>query len=205
MTDKTKPTTLYGALARAQSKMPNAIFNRVNPHFRNKYADLASLRAASLPALTENGLCILQFTEFRFVDGTPVGVGALFGLVTRLAHENGEYVDGFYPLPNCPDKPQVLGSALTYGRRYGWGSMIGEASDEDDDANAAQANGKNGQTSTATISQEQADALDADIEKLGIDYTKFLTFMEVSAIADILVRDLPKAEAAIATKRKAAK
>jgi hypothetical protein len=185
MTDKAKPTTLYGALARAQSKMPNAVFNRVNPHFRNKYADLASLRAASLPALTENGLCILQFTEFRFVDGAPAP--AMFGLVTRLAHENGEYVDGFYPLPNCPDKPQVLGSALTYGRRYGWGSIIGEASDEDDDANAAQANGKNGnaEADTVLVSAAQHDELIALADERGVDVIAFCKHKGIGSLKEV--------------------
>lgn len=178
---------LYAALAKAQAKMDPAILNKVNPHFRNKYADLNALRAATLPALTANGLCIIQYTSCV--------TGALF-LHTRLAHESGEWIEGTYPLPIYLDKPQVLGSALTYARRYGWGAICGEAADEDDDANAA----TNG--SAKLITAQQAAELDAEITAVGADYPKFLEFMKVTAIADIPASDLPKAKTALASKRK---
>jgi hypothetical protein len=122
---------LATALAAAQGEMANATYNRVNPHFRSKYADLASVRDATIPALSKHGLALAQFTSFDG-DGT-------FLLVTRLLHASGQWMESVFPLPMMIDKPQIMGSAQTYARRYAWSGMCGIASEEDDDANAAQA------------------------------------------------------------------
>lgn len=120
---------LTTALSLAQGEMQNAPLNKTNPHFRSKYADLAAIRDATLPPLTKHGLSIYQATQ---IDGD------FFLLVTRLAHKSGQWIESVYPVPMAMDKPQVMGSALTYARRYSWASICGVASEEDDDANAAQ-------------------------------------------------------------------
>jgi len=117
------------ALAGAQAKMSNATFNKKNPHFGNRYADLAAIRDATVPALSANGLAITQFTS----------VGDAYMLLhTRLAHKSGQWIESIYPLPVILDKPQAMGSALTYAKRYSWASLCGVSAEEDDDANAAQ-------------------------------------------------------------------
>jgi hypothetical protein len=137
--DITAPRShLTAALATAQSEMPNASLNRVNPHFKSKYADLAAIRAATLPSLNKYGMSLTQFTKIR--DGE-------FILITRLQHTTGEFLESEYPLPTQLDKPQVMGSALTYARRYSWASMCGVFAEDDDDANAATGNKKAGKTS----------------------------------------------------------
>jgi hypothetical protein len=123
----TEKSTLAEALAKAQANMQNAPLNKTNPHFKSKYADLAAIRDAVTPALSANGLAITQTPTFR--DGA-------FVLVTTLRHTGGETVESIYPL--AVDKPQVMGSALTYARRYSLAAMCGIAAEEDDDANAAQ-------------------------------------------------------------------
>ena len=129
---KMETDKLAAALAKAQGEMKNAPLNKVNPHFKSKYADLAAIRDATVPTLSKHGLSIAQFTRIA----EP---GLL--LVTRLSHAEGGFIEGEYPLPMMIDQPQKMGSALTYARRYGWSAMCGIAADEDDDANAAQANG----------------------------------------------------------------
>lgn len=136
--DMTMEPKIYAALAKAQGKMKNAPLNKVNPHFRSKYADLAAIRDATVPVLAEFGLSLTQFT--RVAGDTLV-------LVTQLSHEGGEFLQGEYPLPVQVDQPQKMGSALTYARRYGWSAMCGIAADEDDDANAA-SNGNGDPTTT---------------------------------------------------------
>lgn len=120
---------LSDALAKAQAEMKNAPLSKVNPHFRSKYADLPAVRDATLPALTKHGLAILQAP-------TVTGEGQ-FVLVTRLMHSSGEWIESSYPLP-MGDKPQAIGSALTYARRYSWSAICGITADEDDDGQAAQ-------------------------------------------------------------------
>lgn len=122
-------TKLAAALAKAQGEMKNAILNKVNPHFKSKFADLAAVRDATIPSLAKHGLSIVQFTKIS--DGNLL-------LTTRLMHESGELIEGEYPLPPAGTAPQAMGSALTYAKRYCWSAMCGIAADEDDDANEAQ-------------------------------------------------------------------
>jgi len=142
---------LAAALAKAQSEMSNAPLNKVNPHFKSKYADLASIRDAVIPALSKHNLSLIQYT-----------IQTEFGLVlcTRLAHSSGQWIEGEYPLPVVLDKPQAMGSALTYAKRYGMATMVGISADEDDDANAAQGAAKKAEPSPAEKkAKEIADAL----------------------------------------------
>lgn len=121
------------ALAAAQAKMSNAAFNKVNPHFKSQYADLAAIREATLPALTAHGLSIVQIPILNFE-------GALI-LRTLLLHKSGQFLEGEYPIGD--GTPQQRGSALTYAKRYSWAAMCGIAAEEDDDANAAEGAAKN--------------------------------------------------------------
>jgi len=115
---------LAAALAQAQGMMGNAVMNRINPHFKSKYADLAAIFDASRKPLSANGLAIVQTIE----NGV---------LHTRLLHTSGQWIASEHPLP-MSGRPQEIGSALTYARRYSLSALIGIAADEDDDANAAE-------------------------------------------------------------------
>ena len=123
---------LAAALAQAQGMMGNAVMNRINPHFKSKYADLAAIFDASRKPLSANGLAIVQTIE----NGV---------LHTRLLHTSGQWIASEHPLP-MSGRPQEIGSALTYARRYSLSALIGIAADEDDDATGAEkthrANGK---------------------------------------------------------------
>jgi hypothetical protein len=115
---------LNAALAAAQGQMQSARFNRQNPHFRSKYADLASIWDAIREPLTKNALSVTQTTHLS--DGA-------FTLTTILRHASGQWVSSEYPLPTTA-KPQEYGAALTYARRYSLSAIVGIAADEDDDA-----------------------------------------------------------------------
>lgn len=118
---------LSAALAKAQAGMKAATFNKVNPHFKNKYADLSAVLDAIRKPLADNGLSITQTTEVR-ENG--------FVLVTTMRHQSGQWIASEYPLPQAA-KPQELGSALTYARRYSLSAIACIAADEDDDAEGA--------------------------------------------------------------------
>lgn len=127
---------LSASLAKAQAGMQAAKFDKTNPHFKNKYASLAAVIEAIRKPLAENGLSYTQTTEIR--DGG-------FVLVTTLRHASGQWVASEYPLPSAA-KPQELGSALTYARRYSLSAIACIAADEDDDAEGAR---QTNQTSSA--------------------------------------------------------
>jgi hypothetical protein len=117
---------LATALASAQSEMKNAKLNKVNPHFKSKYADLAEIRDTVTPSLSKHGIAV--------VNGTDATDGSLH-VVTRLIHKSGQWIESRFPI--AYDKPQTMGSAITYGKRYNLASIANIAADEDDDANAA--------------------------------------------------------------------
>lgn len=117
------------ALAAAQAEMSNAVLNKTNPHFKSRYADLAAIRDAVMPALTKHGIAVIQL---------PTIHNGAFVLITHLRHGGGEIIESIYPLPGSSGKPQEIGSAITYARRYSLAAMCGISAEEDDDANAAE-------------------------------------------------------------------
>jgi len=118
---------LAAALAAAQGMLGFAAKQSVNPHLKNRYADLASCIEAAKEPLSQNGLAIIQATDIQ--DGQAV-------LVTTLAHASGEWIKSIYPINPVKADPQGMGSAMTYARRYSLSAIIGLAAD-DDDGNAA--------------------------------------------------------------------
>lgn len=100
--------------------------------FKYKYADLADVAEAVLPALGAVGISYQSMTGI--MDGE-------FVLYYWLAHESGETSEkGVYPLPHpARISPQQHGSAMTYARRYCLTLATGVAPNgDDDDAGAAQ-------------------------------------------------------------------
>lgn len=128
---------LAGALAKAQGEMVAAAKANVNPHFKSKYADLASVWDACRVPLSKNGLAVLQPVR---ADGAKVTV------TTVLVHSSGEWISASLTMTAQQNTPQAVGSAITYGRRYGLSAMVGVAPD-DDDGNAASAPRANGRQS----------------------------------------------------------
>lgn len=114
------------ALAKAQGQMDNADKSKVNPAFKSKYADLASVRDAVIGPLSANGICVLQAAQTSEVGVT---------VETRLVHSSGQWFACTVGATPADYKPQSIGSAQTYLRRYGLMSMCGIAP-EDDDGNA---------------------------------------------------------------------
>jgi hypothetical protein len=72
-----------------------------------------------------------------------------------------------------PDKPQAMGSARTYARRYEWSSIIGMTSEEDDDANAAEAASKKGKAN-----KKDADSADLAPEESAVQTAHLLAKLE---------------------------
>ena len=123
---------LGAALAAAQAEMTGAKRDSENPFFKSKYADLASVREACLPALNKHGLSVCQLP--RLVSG---GEGAwIVEVETLLLHSSGEWLRDTIAVPVTKADAQGVGSAITYARRYALGALAGVAS-EDDDGNAA--------------------------------------------------------------------
>lgn len=118
---------IAGALLKAQIAIKAALKDSTNPHFKSKYADLSSVIDAVKGPLNANGIVFTQG-----VSAAENGVA----VETMLIHTSGEWMSETLPIPVSRVDAQGVGSAITYGRRYGLQSMCGVPA-EDDDGNAA--------------------------------------------------------------------
>jgi len=116
-------TELSKALVEAQKVMEGAKTDGVNPFFKSKYADLASVWEACRKPLTDNGLSVAQICDT--VEGLSV-------IETTLLHSSGEWISGRYLLTPVKPDPQSVGSAITYARRYALAAMVGICPEDDD-------------------------------------------------------------------------
>jgi hypothetical protein len=143
---------LFAALSKVQAVIRGAKKDAVNPHLKNKYADLASVWDACREALVANGFCVVQTGR----QSGPAGVC----VVTTLGHSSGEWIRGEMYMPAQKPDAQGFGSALTYARRYGLAAIVG-VSPEDDDANEASLPGpqRGPIKAPAATAQQQATSL----------------------------------------------
>ena len=163
---------IAAALVKAQSKMSNAFKGATNPFYKKSYADLNSIREATLPVLNTNGITVIQPT--CVVDGVNY-------VETILLHESGEYISSLTQI--VVDKvtdAQRHGSGLSYARRYALQSIVCIGA-EDDDANAAV------QAPKVSIEEEKQKALR--------DFNACKSILEVTALWNKLpahVRAIPE-------------
>lgn len=119
-------STLVDALAAAQAEMKNPTFDKVNPHFKSKFASLAAVRDAVVPVLARHGIAMTQ--TYGFIDGAQL-------LITTL-HYGDDRIVSQVPLP-AYQQPQQWASATTYIRRVSLMAIAGVCGDDDDDAEEA--------------------------------------------------------------------
>lgn len=129
---------LYAALAKAQGAfLPIAknrsvlIRTKVGGEYKFDYADLEASIKASRPALSANGLAVLQV----------VNQGWLY---TTLGHSSGESVGCTRQLPGGGDDPKLQGASLTYFRRYDYNALLCLAADDDLDQDGIEIDDKGG-------------------------------------------------------------
>jgi len=116
------------AMANAFAEIEAVSKDKVNPHFKSKYADLGSVIEALRPILAAHHLYFIQRCE-------PSEDGVIVHTVGR--HISGSEIDfGKLYVPANKRDAQGFGSALTYARRYALVTAFGVPT-EDDDGNAA--------------------------------------------------------------------
>ena len=169
------------ALAKAQASMGNAIKDAVNPAFRSKYANLAAVRDATNGPLSAAGIACVQAPAV-----TPDGV---VSVETRLVHTSGQWFASTVTARSADTKPQSIGSAITYLRRYGLLAMVGIAPD-DDDGNEASGRGHAPEPRREAPqpvppppvekkwTDGQRKAFCADLDKMGLAYDGVAGFCE---------------------------
>ena len=119
-------SSLVEALAAAQTEMRNPVFDKVNPHFKSKFASLAAVRDAVVPVLAKHGIALTQTYGFH---------GDYQVLLTTL-YKGAETIVSAVPLP-AYQQSQQWASATTYIRRISLMAISGVCGDEDDDGEEA--------------------------------------------------------------------
>ena len=128
---------IFAALAKAQTEIRSALMDstadvktREGPGYKFKYADLASVDAACRPALSKNGIAIVQAAQ-NAGDGKGITVR------TMLGHISGQWIAASLTMVPTMTTPQAIGSAITYARRYGLAAICGVVQEDDDGAEAS--------------------------------------------------------------------
>jgi hypothetical protein len=139
----TETNELAAALAKAQAEFKQPVRNKVGKvsgiskktnkyyEYEYKYADLAAVQAAVLPALNKHGIAVVQ--AVRLSD-------AGWAMETILLHTSGQRMESWLPLPSGVSA-QEMGSWISYWRRYELSAICCISSEDDDDGKAAEDSG----------------------------------------------------------------
>ena len=157
------------------------------------FAKFEDIHHAVTPVLTEHGF------DLAFKNGlSPDGK---VRVTTILSHISGHSEETYFDLPHdssgSKNAVQAVGSSTSYAKRYGLLSILNiRVVGEDDDGVAAY--------SPECITKQQADAIEKALDELQADKAKFCEYVGADSIPGILAKDLKKAQAAVASKRKQA-
>jgi hypothetical protein len=183
---------LFVALAKAQNAVENATKGSVNPHFKNRYADLAEVLNTVRPVFSSFGLSIIQ---------NPAFDGSLVNVHTALCHESGGYVTAIASCVPAKADAQGVGAATTYLRRYSLASITGVAQEDDDGQSAVNP------VKPAPVSMVKADAEDialikTRIDALSVDEEAFARHLSIKSISELPKGKVKAAHAAIDAKQR---
>lgn len=181
------------ALARLQAKLPQIEKHGIIPNrdgsVRSRYAKLEDIDVVLRPLLAEEGFSISFNSESKD--------GHLFTLLCTLAHSEGHSETNTLLLPldasEYRTKVQSTGSTMSYGRRQLIKMHLNLIEKDDDDG---------GQGGSEPITEQQVSDLAALMKKSGASVDRFLQYMRVQQLSDILQRDYQKAVNALEQKRR---
>ena len=195
-TRSTKINDLCAALAKAQGEFEVADRSKENKYYRHRYEDLVDIVNASRPALTKNGLSVIQ--QIRpHEDGSSI-------LHTILMHSTGQWIETRMRLNPPKQDIQTLASHLACMKRIAYASLVGVVStDEDDDGFIAdtvyrerfveglEKNFKANEAKYEVISTEQREELEYELSYKELDgyLDEILNYYKIQSLAD-----LPKQE-----------
>lgn len=179
MTIRTSETiiNLSKALVETQKELKQPLKDAKNPFFKSEYVPLENVAEAITESATKHGLAFSQYATTTETGNVSVG--------TIVFHESGEFIE-FPPLILKPEntKPQSIGSAITYAKRYSLSAVFGITSDKDDDGNKANGNGEP-QKQQQKRNQKQAQNDEPDVHAIVEKYVQQLAVLGVKR-ADVV-------------------
>jgi len=191
VSEQQRKTAFMEAMARLQAKLPQ--INKegriiVKGVERSRFVRLEDLDTAVRPLLAEEG--------FSFSFDSDSSDGKLFKLSCKLSHREGHSETKYLTLPidtsDYRSNVQSIGSTVSYGKRQLIKMHLNIIEKQEDD---------DGRGGSKLITEEQVKDLEALIQEVGANKSRFLAYMECDALASILARDFKKAVTALESKR----
>ena len=179
---------LAEALCAAQGEMGGAVKGSANPFFKSSYADLTSVIKAIKEPCQNNGLSYVQL---------PHRSDSSIGVVTRLMHVSGQWLENDFTLPMVKSDPQAAGSAITYARRYALQALFGIPA-VDDDGESAMIRGDK----PSVIDESQLSVIYDLLDKTDTDIEKFCKAFHIEGVEAMLSSQFDKAISALNRKLK---
>lgn len=183
-----RETAFMEALAKLQAEVPLIHKGGKNNHTGSTYARREDIHVVLQPLLAKHGFSFSFDEEAKDIDKQEVTFAA------KLSHKDGHFEVKRLTVPvdaaakNSSGKPtrtgiQDMGSTASYAQRYLLKMHLNMAeTDEDTDGN-----------STEKITEGDAFKLKVGIADAKMEMARFLVFMRVGALEEILVSDLKKA------------
>jgi hypothetical protein len=182
---------IAAAVATASADIGAAKKDAKNPHFKNDYATLESAINASKGALQAQGVFVVQS------PGELSETNAL-RIVTRLVHSSGEWLETVCDIPLQKKDAQGVGSAVTYGRRYGLMAALNIPASDDDGNDACKPE------PVKKITPAQVVQLQDLADEVGADMAKLKKYIGVSVMTEIKAADFDRVRELLERKRPAA-
>lgn len=151
------------------------------------YALFEDINEAISPMLAEHGFAI-SFRIGMSADG-KVAVTAI--LSHREGHREETSLQLMHDSTGSKNSVQAVGSSVSYGKRYTLCAILNITTRGEDDDGAE----------AGKVTEDQVKHLTALIQEVGADAGKFLIFMNVPALTDILAARYPSAVRALEGKR----
>lgn len=169
---------LSKALVETQKELKQPLKDAKNPFFKSEYVPLENVAEAITQTATKYGLAFSQYATTTETGNVSVG--------TIVFHESGEYIE-FPPLILKPEntKPQSIGSAITYAKRYSLSAVFGITSDKDDDGNKANGNGEPQKQPQKRNQKQQPQNDEPDVHAIVEKYVQQLEVLGVKR-ADVV-------------------
>ena len=183
---------LATALALAQNEVENATKGSVNPHFKNRYADLAEVLNTVRPVFSSHGISIIQEDSFD---------GSMAHVTTLLLHKSNGFITGKSSCIPAKSDAQGVGSAWTYLRRYSLAAMCG-VSQEDDDGQSASHNNKPNPVPEPKASKSDLLAIKTRMDELNIEEEAFSRHLGVSSMSNLPASKVQRANSALDAKQR---
>jgi len=185
---------INASLSKAQGDFDSAGFNRRNPHWNSKYADLDIIVKTIRPSLAKNNLSITQQTILSDTGSTI--------LVTKVRHISGQWIGTKARIIPTKADAQSYGSSLTYMKRYSLCALLNITTADDvldDDAESIMPNVRDkkdkGVTinskynprleSFETISKDQLDEIEFEIAEHDDIAEQVLDGLKIQTLADM--------------------